>query len=54
MLGKQAVARRMEAAAVLLEVARSLSPIPAALMDVYKPQNDIPEDMIKLVKRMGQ
>lgn len=53
MPGKQAAIRRMEAAEHLLESARALAPIPAALMAVYKPQFDTPADMVVLLKRIG-
>lgn len=52
MSGKQAVDDRTQAAAQLLESARSLSPIQSALSAVYKPQFDIPEDLRKLAERL--
>lgn len=52
MPGKQAVDERMQAASQLLETARALSPIQSALIAVFKPQFDIPEDILKLAERL--
>ncbi len=53
MPSRQAVTERFEASERLLASAEALcDPIERALRSVYKPQYDIPKDMMKLAERL--
>lgn len=53
MASNQAVTERVEAAERLLASAEALcGPIERALRSVYKPQYDIPKDILKLAERL--